>query len=219
MEKEFIRSSHVGAVFTNGELVDENFESIGNTLWKIVGFDEILQKSMKDAKSFNILLNHNIVTGATLAFRKEYTKLLLPIPSVWVHDAWIALLIACASKLTFIPKNLIKYRVHQNQQIGVEKKRFPKLFKHATNLTRQTYIDEARCLGLVFKRMSTHDSMKNKYLELIEMKIAHLKMRSNLPKQKIMRILPILNECLRLKYHKYSFGMKSIIVDLFLRTT
>ena len=46
-----------------------------------------------------------------------------PIPEEWVHDAWIALLIATQSRVALVPEKLISYRIHSAQQIGVKQLR------------------------------------------------------------------------------------------------
>ena len=44
----------------------------------------------------------------------------IPIPPEWVHDAWIALLIATQAQLRALPARLVSYRLHSAQQIGIK---------------------------------------------------------------------------------------------------
>ena len=69
------------------------------------------------------LLKYNPATGATYVFRSSFVPLVTPIPEEWVHDAWIALLIATQSRVALVPEMLISYRIHSGQQIGVRQLR------------------------------------------------------------------------------------------------
>ncbi|MEW6063664.1 MAG: hypothetical protein AB1538_00390 [Bacillota bacterium] len=63
------------------------------------------------------------MTGATMAFRAEFKELILPIPASWVHDGWIALIIAFLADLAIIHEPLIKYRQHSKKSNRCDKKR------------------------------------------------------------------------------------------------
>ena len=65
------------------------------------------------------LLKHDVVTGATLMFRASIRRYCSPIPASWVHDGWLAWMIALHSRLGLIAEPLIDYRVHAGQQLGV----------------------------------------------------------------------------------------------------
>ena len=110
-------------LFTNGDLIDENALSIGITLWDKWSFPVEIRKNWKKNKlAFNDLLrNYNKVTGATIAFRKELKKHILPIqvPCGYWHDAWFALHAAALNGLSFTEDSLIQYRIHAGQQIGI----------------------------------------------------------------------------------------------------
>ena len=42
----------------------------------------------------SVLLKHHVVTGAALAFKTQLREIALPLPEVWPHDAWLAILAA-----------------------------------------------------------------------------------------------------------------------------
>ena len=124
IEKVFVDSPHISAVFTDGKICDASLNPLGYTLWESFGFNKKMQKKTASHRSFEVLIKRNVVTGATMAFRSEFKDLVLPIPNEWVHDGWIALLIASVSDLAIIHAPLIKYRQHNNNQIGALKKNF-----------------------------------------------------------------------------------------------
>jgi GT2 family glycosyltransferase/glycosyltransferase involved in cell wall biosynthesis len=117
----FLSAPEVGLVFTDAEVVDEDLQILANSLWECVGFTIERQDLIKQGKAFSALLRDNAVTGATMAFRSELRRLVLPIPAETIlqHDGWIALIIAAVARVVFLDEPLIKYRQHAKQQIGI----------------------------------------------------------------------------------------------------
>ena len=62
--------------------------------------------------------------GRRFVFRSDFVQLVTPIPSEWVHDAWIALLIATQARLCPLPEPLLRYRLHPAQQVGLKPRRW-----------------------------------------------------------------------------------------------
>lgn len=125
IERVFLNSTEVGVVFTDAEVVDEQLNAIGYTLWQAINFNKKKQKKVLNGKALELLLKGNFVTGATMAFQSKYKDIILPIPDdlllrIWVHDGWISLLIAAVGSVTFLPIPLIKYRQHSNNQAGLK---------------------------------------------------------------------------------------------------
>lgn|ERR1035437_2395765 len=109
--------------FTNGNLIDENDINLESTLWNKWNFESVEREKWKNNKfAFkNLLKNNNKITGATVAFKKELKKNVLPIhvPNDYWHDTWLALHASALNGLFFIEESLIKYRIHSNQQVGI----------------------------------------------------------------------------------------------------
>jgi glycosyltransferase involved in cell wall biosynthesis len=115
------------AVFTNAKLINNNGNDLKYTLWDCVLFSRDFRKEMIQNNSNNIfeyLLNYgNIATGATIAIKKEAVCFVTPfnkdlLEFLW-HDEWIALRLSSENKIGFIDECLIKYRLHDSQQVGV----------------------------------------------------------------------------------------------------
>jgi glycosyltransferase involved in cell wall biosynthesis len=110
-------------LFSNGDLIDENGIGIGLTLWDKWSFTADMRKKWVNNKlAFKDLLkNNNRVTGATVTFKKELKKHILPIqvPIGYWHDAWFALNASALNGLFFIEESLIQYRIHSSQQVGI----------------------------------------------------------------------------------------------------
>ncbi|AOW10932.1 glycosyltransferase family 2 protein [Flavobacterium gilvum] len=116
----FIANQSTEAVFTNGDLINEKSEKFSqNSLWDFTFFME--NQLTKPINLYNhIIFKANMVTGATLCFKKEIRNLILPIPNIkkFYHDEWIAIAIANRNNLGYLTDKLISYRIHNNQQSG-----------------------------------------------------------------------------------------------------
>lgn len=120
-EAALIANPKAGMVFTDAEVVDRELNSLGFTMWYAVLFDSSRQERLLNGEAVEILMERNVVTGATMMFRREFLKLVVPFSELWVHDAWIALLIALFADLAIVPEPMMLYRQHGGNQIGIQK--------------------------------------------------------------------------------------------------
>ena len=112
----------VGGVFSDAFLVDGRSEMLPESLWERRKYTQRMQADFQ-RNGLAQLFRYNPATGATFVFRSKFVQQVSPIPEEWVHDAWIALLIAAQSRLRLLPEKLISYRIHAAQQIGVKRTR------------------------------------------------------------------------------------------------
>ncbi len=123
MTDRFAAASTIGGIFSDAILIDESSTPTGGLLWQRFGFGQKEQAQVRREGPIGLLCKREFVTGATLMFRAELRDQFQPIPRSWIHDGWIAWVIALESRLDFITEPLIRYRVHTNQQAGVPKNR------------------------------------------------------------------------------------------------
>jgi glycosyltransferase involved in cell wall biosynthesis len=119
-------SSHADdkVVFTNASFIDDNDQPLSSSLWDVNVFTkEIIKYATDKDNLLRYLLKYGkIVTGATVAIKKDFLDKILPfrlMHKLW-HDGWIAVVAAHYHALGFIDEPLIKYRLHQGQQVGFE---------------------------------------------------------------------------------------------------
>ncbi len=107
-------------VFSNANLIDENNTFIYNkTIWDSVFFFE--KEMLKPIDFINLIAkNGNVITGATLCIKEEVKTFIFPFSEEIFHDEWIAYLIAFRNTLFYSTENLIDYRIHKNQQVGMK---------------------------------------------------------------------------------------------------
>lgn len=231
IEQEFL-SSNVGLVFTDGEVVDRDLRPLDWNIWRTIRFNEKEQKLFSAGMAFDILLDHNVVTGATMAFRARFKELVLPIPidvmhDGWkmIHDGWIALMVAAVGDLFFIPEPLIKYRQHARQQLGVRSALTTEgdqpsnsgvVDLQAAARRRNSFGAEIHYLKTIYERLLLKAELFrcDEALTELKVRIKHLEARAEMPTKLLNRLPPVLKELLTLRYHLYSRGMSSAIKDL-----
>lgn len=111
-------------VYTDGLLVDQDGNWVGETLFSRLLLVPYIEKSILDNHEFELLcLRGNHVTGATLAITKAAKSLLLPFRTSehFLHDMWVAVMLSSLDKLGRIDKPLISYRIHSDQECGLKK--------------------------------------------------------------------------------------------------
>jgi len=116
--KALVDNPALCAVCSDIEVVDEQSNHLGYTLWASLGFGPDMRREFRSGKALSILTEDNYAAGMTMAFWSKYRDLFLPIPDDWVHDYWIVLLAASVGEVGLIEEPLALYRIHGKQQIG-----------------------------------------------------------------------------------------------------
>ena len=210
-----------GLIFSDAEVVDSRLQGLGYRLWESVGFDRARQNRMTAGKSANVLVRGNVVTGATMAFRAKFIPHILPIPKIWVHDGWIALLVAASSDLKFISEPLVLYRQHSNNQIGGILKPLPyKKIKISKSTNATALTEKLRDAAEQYSAVNEHlgssfkDAIYSDLGIMLEDKIRHLQCRVHMPSSLAKRISLAMRELIAFRYHRYSAGFKSFLRDV-----
>jgi glycosyltransferase involved in cell wall biosynthesis len=217
MASAFEHDEHIGAVFSDANLIDEDSQLLSKTLWDSLLFNSREQRKFEHGQGLEVLLKHAVITGATMAFRSKFRDLTIPIPSTHVHDHWIALLIASVSQLAPIRTPLVRYRRHQAQQIGPGVDSLWQMIDASRQAPRDYYLGEVERFNEICERLcSCHATFRpHQYaLHLIGQKIRHRKTRGSLPNSKLLRIPLLLREITTCRYWRYSNGFGSVAKDI-----
>lgn len=208
-----LRESGAGAVFSNGLLIDSESKLTGGSLW---GANRLECKHgdfnyNKDA-AISELLRRNMVTGATLVFRSYLRERMFPIPAAWVHDGWMAWMLALQSRLLAVTEPLILYRVHASQQVGVLGRSLPARLKRARETGMRDYRLMERQFGLVFEYAQSHpETCGPELCQRIDAKRRHAAFRAELNKNRLKRCIEIVAQFHG--YQLYSQGWQSMLKD------
>lgn len=211
-----------GYVFSDAVIVDELLRPMGYTMWQSIKFTPRQRRQFKRGKQVDMLLKHNVVTGATMAFRARLKSIILPIPDEGFHDEWIALLASSVGMYgVLIEEPLIEYRQHSQQLLGGRKVSFVEQAKQAALSRGQSFESRLRQeevkYSQVLDRLFLTGQLNKHVQQLFDAKIRHLRARQSVHKHPhYARLFGVARECLTLRYHRFSFGWKSAARDLLL---
>jgi glycosyltransferase involved in cell wall biosynthesis len=187
-------------VFSNARRVDAYGRPLPGSLWDHIGFRN------SGRPMLNVLVERNVVTGATMAFRTTVRDRILPIPNAhgMLHDQWIALIVAASGRVRPIAEQLIDYRVHEDQERGIGKPAagLRRWFELARNTGPAEFAQKAAELKLVAERIDIG----------LGPRIAHLERRAALPPSRLARIPAVLGDVPA--YVRYSNHLWSLAKDL-----
>ncbi len=215
-EQEFIAHARAGLVFSDADLVDEHDRLTGQTLWQRLGFIGRCKRDLL-AGQYVVLAKHRFVTGATVIFRANLRDRCLPIGAGWIHDEWIAMIVAAFADLRPIDQPLIRYRIHGSQQVGFVNK----LEQRAQGKTRgerhwARVAESARELREICDALSAmHPEQERGVLPAYRRHLQFLCFRSNLPAGRMARLGPALNRYGQYRIH--ASGLASMLKDMILK--
>jgi glycosyltransferase involved in cell wall biosynthesis len=212
---EVLSNSNAGGIFTNGLLMDDDSKLTGGSLWgensfggREAGFGE--DGDCEDARA--ALLRNNMVTGATVMFRSSQRDKILPFPSEWVHDGWLAWMLVLRSRLRAVSEPLIHYRVHQSQQVGVPGQSVKARLRRARATGMRDYLSIERQFEVLLEYVRlASDLSRPDLVRQLEQKRDLVGFRGRLPTNRLKRWGNILGQVS--EYRSYAQGYKSMIKD------
>ena len=108
----------VGAAFGNAAVVAADLTPLGYTLWDTCNFNADRRSRFASGEQFSELIANNVMQGAATAFRSSFRPSIMPIPTEWQHDYWIALIVSSLSRIKFVEETVLDYRQHQANLLG-----------------------------------------------------------------------------------------------------
>ena len=118
----FADHPEVSLLHSDAELVNQRGEEMGRTIFQSLGFTPADQSRANSGMSFDLLLQRNLVTGATTAIRRTLLESSVPFSPLWLHDEWLALCASAENGYRVISEPLIGYRQHGGNVVGVRKR-------------------------------------------------------------------------------------------------
>lgn len=118
--RELESDSDALMVASNGELT----ASDSRTLFQAFGVSDDYS-AMTPSDQLRFVLRHSVATGAASMLRSGewMDQPEFPPPSGWLHDRWWSILAASRAGLRTDSQIVIQYRVHEGQQVGIDRGR------------------------------------------------------------------------------------------------
>ena len=155
MSAVFEASPQIAGVFSNARLIDQGGEFVQGDLWTRGRFSSHERTKFTKMSAPYRLMARDTVTGATLLFRASYVSQLVPISTEWVHDGWIAMILASIAELQPFPACPMSYRLHASQQIGLRERPW---YSHLTTQKEKalaSHLQMIRRLSAMVDRLET----------------------------------------------------------------
>jgi hypothetical protein len=212
MTRAFEADENLACLFSNARRMTDT------TLWDHIGFRPRERRLVGSGRAFDVLVEHNVVTGATMAFRSRWRDAILPIPEIpgMLHDQWIATVLSAVTKVRCIDAPLIDYREHDTQQVGAGAAAggLGRWVGAARGTGAGDYARHAMQLVAVLHRLEFIGAPRER-IEQLRGRIAHLRTRASLPERRLSRIGTVIRELASFRYHRYSNHFWSAAKDLF----
>jgi len=212
----FQQNPEAALVASDAEVVSEDLSPLGYRLWQAVGFTPKVRAEFNADRGLRLLLKKYYITGATLAFRSQYKDLILPIPTQWVHDAWISILLRAVSSVVLCDAPLIKYRQHHNQQIGASPQTLWSQARAGLQQDEAFFQKTLQMFQQARDRLQDLEASESQrwILDELEQKIEHAERRYEMRRRGRPTAL-VLSELLNGRYSRYSPGWKAFLMDLY----
>jgi glycosyltransferase involved in cell wall biosynthesis len=214
--KEFCEAPETGLVFTDARIVGAGGEPYGYGVWEAQGFTKREIRTARRGGLVDVLFRHDVATGATMVLRRAMLERLLPIPSEWVHDAWIALISACLAPAVAVDEALIDYRQHGKNQIGSRKVSMREQILRSAATPRSRYRTRALQFDQAAERLREFPP-SHRYRRVVDLALAksrHLRARADLPSAILARTTAVAKELASGRYHRFGDGWWSAAKDL-----
>jgi len=223
MVDELESHPNVGAVFSNGRVVNEALEPLGYNLWDSLWFHPSERALVREGRAAEVFVKHVVAAGTTLAFRSRYSDVYLPFPDLHdCHDAWLSFSIAGVADIRIVEENLIDYRLHGANQFGLQ--RFSlreQVGKAREQLAIGAFRHNVKFFSTALERFRAAAdkgfSPRQSVVDLTEGKIRHAKLRDQMSSGFFTRLPSIAREVSNRGYWRFGYGARSLAQDLFLR--
>lgn len=213
--KEFAARPDLLLLHGDARLVDEAGGPLGHSLFEAIEFTAGEQREVRRGHALDVLLRRNVVTGATVVFRRSLLDVASPFPDAWVHDEWLAIIAAISGAVDFIDAPLIDYRQHGSNEIGAAR---PTMAVRTSRL-REPRLERnrrllARAEALQERVVALGDAVPDAVAGLVRQKVAHERFRSALPRSRMLRLVPILRAAASGSYRRFGRAHYDILRDL-----
>jgi glycosyltransferase involved in cell wall biosynthesis len=207
-----VRDDNLGGVFSDADLIDDHSALLGRRLWSSVPFCP-RKDSLTSAEFVRLLLKQDVATDPTIVFRSRMRDTIIPIPELWMQDAWIIWMLALYSSIGFIREPLVRYRIHPAQQLGLASQSLRSRLLKAHRAGNGQYRALARRFENLRVRLLEYPGPERaSYLKDLDRRIQFLDFQAKLPRNRILRAAQIIGALP--SYMRFTRGLVTICRDM-----
>lgn len=201
--------------FADAELADEALRPTSVKLSEHTGLAGNAARFARDPFAF--LLKRNRANGASMAFRRSVVLPALPVPSAWLHDAYLALVLAAVGDVVYVDEPLMLYRQHARQVVGVADEGVVPTLRHGAAGVRHhvRMVEQARALADALAKLPGVKPRAARFArDRLALSEARLRMRSRL---RPVALAMIARELVSGRYHRAARGFATAGADVLAR--
>lgn len=213
MRAEFAARPDLLVLHADARLVDADSRSLDRRLFQVLDVSPGELAAMHAGHAFEVLLRRNMVTGATMAFRREALQAALPFVDGWAHDEWIAIQAALRGRVDTLDEVLVDYRQHEANQIGVRARHGAQ--KLGIGMDRQAFLRRAEQRQQALSERAARGPLPDPIRDALDQRLLHARHRANLPAAFAARLPAIWSEARSGRYARFGRGWRSALADLF----
>jgi glycosyltransferase involved in cell wall biosynthesis len=193
IEAAFRENPNASYAFSDGAQIDEAGRLIKGSLWEGAFFGEDERALYRTGRGAEVLLRHNVVTGAAMAVRRRAAGQALPFSRRWIHDYWLACILEASGRGVLIEEPLISYRRHAAQQVGLSGFSLMSMLKRIREVDHTYCTNEAQAFREAAHRITQIGSAKKLSNSMGE-KAAFCEWRADLRRRPLSAPLRVLHK-------------------------
>ncbi|MEG1313266.1 MAG: glycosyltransferase family 2 protein [Bacilli bacterium] len=118
--KAFDCDGDITLAISDADIVDQNLNKKGNTLWETIDFKPL--ENMNSVQLVDEMLKRNIFTGMCMAVKREWiSSLKISVSSEMLHDEEMGWYAIFAGRVCTINEKMVAYRQHFENVVGSSK--------------------------------------------------------------------------------------------------
>lgn len=200
-------------LFADARLVDAAGRPLGKTLLQALGLRADERRRLHTGHAFEVLSIRSLALGAATGLRRAILEDALPVPRSWMHDEWIALIAAARGRVRCMERPVIDYRRHDANVSGQPPLSLRELLEavfRPKHEVRAPMVERVQSVAERLEAMGASVECR----AITAARLRHVQVRSNLPRFRPLRLVPVLREALSGRYLRHSTGWRAILVDL-----
>jgi len=211
MMEVFEHSPEVSLVHTDAILVDSQGLDLKTSLFGELDLSNRERREIYKGNAFAVNCRRNIVTGATMAFRKKLRAMALPFPDYLFHDAWLALVANATGNVSILEVPTIHYRQHESNVVGMKKINIRTKMRHLMwQIRGPRHISELIKNNVLWRsnlqeRLTALPNVSKFALDSAANNLAFYKWRNMLPSNSLLRFVAVARSYSAGSYRKFSF--------------
>lgn len=216
MMQRFEREPDLWLLCSDARLVDADGCFMGVTQFDALELEATEKRLVHAGRAFEVLLRRSMVTGATAALRRSALEPCLPVGKYWIHDEWLAIVVAAMGRLDVVEQTLVDYRQHGGNQVGMRKRTLRDKWRDLTCARGEQFCIEVRRMQVLENHLANlGDRVRGDALVSLARRRRHFETRVRLGGWALWRRVPVIwREARAGDYGLFGTGARSILRDL-----